>query len=147
MVKPLQIQKWASFIWLLANGVNVSSRHLRLQKLDRLLHWECSTIRHEFGDCSFLCPQLQLRYSSTTLTNSCSERMRLRLRTLVVLSWGQCSFEKWEFSDMKYECYLNPAILYYNHTTAILNLQVTRWLYELIWHTLKLLHVHMNSVK
>ena len=56
MVKPLQIQKWASFIWSLANGVNVSSCYLHLQKLDRLLHWECSTIHHEFGDCFFLCP-------------------------------------------------------------------------------------------
>ena len=67
-------------------SVKVSSRHLRLQKLDKLLHWECSTIHHEFGDCSFLCPQLQLRYSSTTPKNPCSEQMRLRLRTLVVLS-------------------------------------------------------------
>jgi len=118
MVKPLQVQKWASFIWSLANGVKVSSRHLRLQKLDKLLHWECSTIHHEFGDCYFLCPQLQLRYSSTTLKNPCSERMRLRLRKLVVLSWGQCPFE---FSDMKYGCYLKIPILYYNHTRAILN--------------------------
>ena len=59
-VKSHQIQKWASFTWSLANGVNVSSCHLCLQKLDRLLHWECSTIHHEFGDCSFLCPQLRL---------------------------------------------------------------------------------------
>jgi len=110
-VKSHQIQKWASFIWSLATGVNVASRHLRLQKLDRLLHWECSTIHHEFGDCSFLCPQLQLRYSSTTPRNLCSEQMRLRLRTLVVLSWGQCPFEKLGFSDMKYEYYLNIAIL------------------------------------
>ena len=86
MVKPLQIQKWASFIWSLANGVNVSSHHLCLQKLDGLLYWEYSTIHHKFGDCSFLCPQLQLQYSSTIPKNLCSKWIRLWLRTLIVLS-------------------------------------------------------------
>ena len=59
-VKSHQIQKWASFTWSLANGVNVSSCHWYLLKLDRLLYWECSTIHHEFGKCYFLYPQLRL---------------------------------------------------------------------------------------
>ena len=59
-VKSHQIQKWASFTWSLANGVNVSSCHWCLLKLDRLLYWECSTIHHEFGECYFLYPQLRL---------------------------------------------------------------------------------------
>ena len=88
MVKSHQIHKWASFTWSLANGVNVSSCHWYLLKLDRLLYWKCLTIHHEFGKCYFLYSQLQLQYSSTTPKNMCSEWMRIWLRTLVILSWG-----------------------------------------------------------